>query len=275
MARINIYEELQVDPRFTLLCQMIPRNLAYGAIICLWELGQAYWKKKGDPQNIPRTLAEHLPNISDLVRCDFVRQVEDGSYYCAGSRERWAFLRSKSDAGKKSAEARQAKYGSAIPSNAPNLPNKRRTDTERAEPSSSSSSSSSKEEFKTNTDEATSQRNDPLADHMALGSHATERGVRDLLFNSYPVKRGWGGAWPVIRKLLAEKHSLYDMEHAVINYRKEVQRLKRPEDKIKSFPNFFKEGLWLDYVNPEKNEDFSKADNNDWEFIFGRKDTLE
>ena len=140
MARINIYEELQVDPRFNALCQLIPRNLAYGAICCLWETGMAYWKKKGEPHNIPEHIAELLPNITDLVRTKFVTKTEAG-YYCAGARERWQFLRSKSEAGKKSAASRAEKYGSSIPQGAKNSPNSHRTEPEHTEPSSSSSSS--------------------------------------------------------------------------------------------------------------------------------------
>lgn len=148
MARINVDDELRADPRFHILATLVPRHIAYGVLICFWELGQSYWKK--NHSMIPKQLAEQTPNYDELVRCGFA--VEKGDFvYCSGATERWGFLTARSEAGKKSVEARIEKYGTAIPHNASN---NMRTVTEirtsleqppnKTEPSSSSSSSSSK-----------------------------------------------------------------------------------------------------------------------------------
>lgn len=149
MARINLYEELPSDPRFTFLTSQIPRHEAFGSLICLWELGQAYWKK--DRSVIPHHLGDRLANIEHLVRSGFVTKTESG-YYCSGAKDRWDFLLVRSEHGRKgglaSAAARKEKYGSAIPNGASN-----RSQTEanaeakssKPKPSSSSSSSLNKE----------------------------------------------------------------------------------------------------------------------------------
>lgn len=122
-SRINVEEQLTSDPRFTKMSERIGRQLAFGAILCLWEIGQSYWKKY---ELIPNHLAEHLPNIKELIEFGLAKKEDDG-VYCSGARERWGFLTCRSEAGKASAKARRDKYGSATPSNASNSPNKNRT----------------------------------------------------------------------------------------------------------------------------------------------------
>ena len=153
MNRINVYEVLGADPRFNGLIMKIPKHMAYGALICLWDLGMIYWKNKDAPLNIPADMAKYLPNISELLEFGFVRIEADGSYYCCGAKDRWGHLRQISEqarkAGLASAEARKAKSGSAIPSNASNAKpaetERRRTAAERkrTQPKDSGSISSS------------------------------------------------------------------------------------------------------------------------------------
>lgn len=138
LARINLDDELRADPRFHLLCALVNRNLAYGALACLWELGQSYWKKA--ESLIPRTLAEHTPNYAELVQTGFAQERGE-EVYCSGAKERWGFLLARSEAGKRSAEARKAKFGTAIPFGASNRTNAEQPPN-KTEPSSSSSSSS-------------------------------------------------------------------------------------------------------------------------------------
>ena len=124
LARINIEDELRADPRFhTVLCGLVPRNLAFGALVCLWDLGQAYWKKH---ELIPDEAATHLPNFIELEKAGFVvKKVLGGQFgwYCKGAKDRWGFLTARSEAnranGRRSAEARREKYGTAQPSNKP------------------------------------------------------------------------------------------------------------------------------------------------------------
>jgi len=157
VARINVDNEFLCDPRMTILATKMPRHEAYGALVALWEVGQSYWKKnKG---LIPLQIFEFLPRAQELLASGFV-EVRDDGVYCKGANERWGFLLGPSEAGKKSAEARLKKFGTAVPIHAKNNPterppNDRRTAAERppkvppehlpnaAEHSSSSSSSSS------------------------------------------------------------------------------------------------------------------------------------
>lgn len=140
MARINVDDELRADPRFTSLCTIIPRHEAFGALVCLWEVGQSYWKK--GESLIPQNIFDLLPHCSDLVRVGFGVCSENG-VYCVGARERWGFLLARKEAGKRSAEARKQKYGSAIPVNGTNNRTKSEQPPNKTEHSSSSSSSSS------------------------------------------------------------------------------------------------------------------------------------
>lgn len=149
MPRINIDDELRGDPRFTALCTKIPRHEAFGALVCLWEVGQSYWKK--GEQLIPKAIFDLLPHSSELVRHSFGVCSENG-VYCVGARERWGFLLARSEAGKRSAMARNQKYGSPIPINGSNNRTNAEQKPNKTEHSSSSSSSSSL--FNTNTPQA-------------------------------------------------------------------------------------------------------------------------
>lgn len=144
MPRINVDDELRSDPRFHLLCTLLKRHEAYGSLICLWELGQAYWRKS--ESNIPRTLAEQTPNYPELLQAGFVTQV-DGGVYCSGAKERWGFLLARAAAGRKSAEARKRLFGTAQPPGGRQTRKHRTTieqESNKIEPSSSSSSSKRK-----------------------------------------------------------------------------------------------------------------------------------
>lgn len=152
LPRINIDDELRSDPRFHSLCNNTSRVVAIGSIFCLWELGQAYWKK--NESLIPIGLAEQLPNYSDLVRVGFAIPKDDG-VYCCGAKERWGFLIARSEAGKagglKSAQVRLEKYGTSIPNNASNLQSEAKTEAKPSKPKPSSSSSSSSSKYNTTT----------------------------------------------------------------------------------------------------------------------------
>lgn len=116
MARINIDEEIFTDPRFMALRGQLSEIEAMGSLVMLWRLGQIYWKKKGGIELIPRSLFDMLQNSEILVRTSFVVIKENG-IYCCGANERWGYLRNdqKVAAGKKSAESRRKKNGTAQP----------------------------------------------------------------------------------------------------------------------------------------------------------------
>lgn len=133
MSRINIDEKFKVDPRFIALCSLIQRHVAFGVVICLWELEEVYWKNNKAP--IPKALAERLPHIAEL-RCVGLAIDSDEGVFCPDAKERWGFLFDSVEKGRAgglaSAEARLKKYGSSIPVNATNqAPNGIRSETER------------------------------------------------------------------------------------------------------------------------------------------------
>lgn len=116
MPRINIDDTLRNDPRFEALCQELGKPMAYGTLICLWDLGMAYWRQS--KSLIPHHIFNSLQNASHLLRLGFV-ELRDGFVYCRGAEEKWKFILSHSENGKKggvaSAESRNQKYGTKQP----------------------------------------------------------------------------------------------------------------------------------------------------------------
>ncbi len=101
MARINVDEQLRADPRFHALCNLHPRHVAMGAVICLWELGQSYWKK--NRSLIPIDIFSLSPLADEMRRVGFVEEKPEG-IYCRGACERWDFLIKRIEGGKQRAE---------------------------------------------------------------------------------------------------------------------------------------------------------------------------
>ena len=184
LARINVYEELASDPRFVSLTCKIQRHEAFGSLVCLWEQGQSYWRK--DRSLIPSHIAERLPNISQLIEVGFVEKTDVG-YYCAGAKERWEFLLAMSENGKKSAEARRKKYGTAAPTNASNNRTKTEPTAEptaepkpnKTEPSSSSSSSKRKNTNTTEFDFESLYKKYPRHEGKAEGMRRARERIKD------------------------------------------------------------------------------------------------
>jgi hypothetical protein len=242
MPRINIDDELRVDPRFHTLCSKIPRHEAFGSLVCLWEIGQTYWKR--GKSLIPETLAEQLPHVQMLVDCEFALWTE-GGLYCFGAEERWSFLLKRAEAGAKggrsSAEARLEKYGSALPMNAKNSPKQNRSKTEapteasmqtyRSPPKPSSSSSSSEEKNNTNTPRV---------------AYAPEF---ETLWRMYPRKVGKKLGMTRALAQLKTPDLVADAHQAITNYNRYVEVNKTEPRYIKQFSTFM--NCWQDWVNPD------------------------
>lgn len=116
------------------MAQEMPKWEAIGSVVCLWEVGQAYWRKnKG---LIPELIFSLLHRHAELEKFGFVERRTEG-FYCKGANERWAFLLAASEAGKRSAEARRKKFGSAQPPGGRQTSRENRTDhrTESNDPS--------------------------------------------------------------------------------------------------------------------------------------------
>lgn len=151
MARINIEDCWWTDPRRSALIKAVgSEELADGIAIKAWRVAQTFWKtNKGlVPSNIFRTLS----NAAELISSGLA-EVRGESVYVRGSSAYLDWVREKheqaSDAGKKSAESRKKKTGSAQPqprktrTKLERTPNEPRTESNDAEPSDSVSGSSS------------------------------------------------------------------------------------------------------------------------------------
>lgn len=123
------------------------------AALRLWKLAQDFWGN--GKQMIPLELFEMIEAAPKLIEAKLV-SIEDGLVYVRGAREFLTWLHDKRLAaaagGKKSAESRKAKTGSAIPKNARNKPKKpakhrstTEADSSNTEPSDSYSDSGSKD----------------------------------------------------------------------------------------------------------------------------------
>ena len=61
MARINIEDELQEDPRFHMLEESVGRIMALGIVAHAFKMAQFYWTKKDAPRSlVPKKLFLHL-----------------------------------------------------------------------------------------------------------------------------------------------------------------------------------------------------------------------
>ncbi len=128
MARINIEECWWTDPRRSALTVIFgSEELADARALRAWRLGQDFWKH--GRQLVPKTLFDLLPGASNLVRVGLA-DVRESFVYVRGSSAYLDWTAEKRqqaiEAGKKSAEARRLKDGTAQP-----RPKKPRTKPER------------------------------------------------------------------------------------------------------------------------------------------------
>lgn len=216
MARINVDNEVLCDPRLVLLSQRMSRYMAIGALVSMWEVGQAYWKK--NKSLIPYEIFNQLPKYQDLEDCGFVELREEG-IYCKGAEERWHFLLAQSENGKKSAAARKRKYGTSIPINSTNFP---RTKSE--PPPNQSEHSSSSSFFNTNT-------------------HTREEAFL-CVFELYPKKTE---KMEGLRRFKGLDLDIERLKVAVANYSAYIKQNKINPRYIKKFSSFLTD--WQDWLN--------------------------
>lgn len=167
--------------------------MAFGSLICLWDLGMSYWKDK--KKLIPEHIYNALPNASNLLRHGFAT-LRDGFVYCNGANEKWSFLFSFSESGSKggkaSVEARKKKYGTSkpMPVDKPLKSGKKR-EASRSDTNYSSSSSSSSSVFTS----ATSSPNS-FSDPAQSAGHASPTSkVRKAFQESYKQVYGYELHW--------------------------------------------------------------------------------
>lgn len=127
------------DPRRGSLIEKIGEITTDGTAFKLWRLAFLYFKRG---ELVPTELFDRVPNSDLFVQEGLAERRTDG-VYVRGSKDafKWydAGISQRTEAGKKSAEARRKKFGSAIPINAsnaspdqgPNAPQRDRTESER------------------------------------------------------------------------------------------------------------------------------------------------
>lgn len=116
MARINIDNEIFLDPRFQSLSSKLGGSYAaLGMLAIFWFAAQRRW---GKGELLPK--AEFLPDWRPLVDCNFAEEREAG-FYAKGAEEHFSWYAEKCEAarigGRASAEARRKKFGTAQPKN--------------------------------------------------------------------------------------------------------------------------------------------------------------
>lgn len=98
MARINIEDTLDDDPRFQYLQKLVGRQTAYGVWRDVAKQAQQYWKK--DRSLIPKHIFKFIENHQAMVDSDLVEEHDHG-FKLVGSEEAFAWLIQKVNAGKK------------------------------------------------------------------------------------------------------------------------------------------------------------------------------
>jgi hypothetical protein len=119
MARINIEECWWSDPRRTKLLLKIG-FAADAAAVNMWRIAQEFWGRNRGL--VPREVFDKLEYSAELIQCGLA-DVRERSVYVRGCSEYLEWHAEKreqaSAAGKKSAEARRKKDGSAQPKGGP------------------------------------------------------------------------------------------------------------------------------------------------------------
>lgn len=124
MARINIEECWWIDPRRSKLIRLLgSESTADGEAVKMWRLAQEYWKNgRGF---VPKEIFESLEVSSKLIEAGLAK-LEGDFVYVKGSSQHldWVYDQKakQSAGGKKSAETRKRKFGSAQPPKKPAKP---------------------------------------------------------------------------------------------------------------------------------------------------------
>lgn len=118
---VKVRPEVWTDPRMKILEKCMSKYEAIGRLVEFWGLAQAYWVS-GSP--VPAKLFACLDS-NVLISAGFAEEV-DGGIRAMGDHEHFDWLKKQQERGRKSAEARRQKYGTAAPVN----PNQSRTEVE-------------------------------------------------------------------------------------------------------------------------------------------------
>lgn len=205
MARINIEDSIFKDPRFINYCiKKGDQNLALGCLVNFWIIAQKFFLSHGEIPN-----EEFIKYYLDetIIMVGLAERTQTG-VKAKGQNKEFAWLASKKKAGsaggKKSAENRKTKYGTAQPkleASASKTPKQTRSKTKHTEASFLSSHSSllfnnllSKENLKNNESEVTTPSfegeatgiNHPVEEKQKAAVHV----LRDSFCQAYKKRYG-------------------------------------------------------------------------------------
>lgn len=110
MARINLEDTLLNGPKLKFLCKSMPRFIAIGKLVELFEIAQLYWKQ--DRRLIPNDVFGLGEFPAEFETFGFIEKRPGGVYVC-GSEDQFEWLHQRIEAGrrggKKSGEIRENK----------------------------------------------------------------------------------------------------------------------------------------------------------------------
>ncbi len=116
MARVNVEDDLFSDPRFRVLVRIVgDEDKAIGMCVRAWLLAQRYWANGN--KLVPKKIWT-AAGLAPLHEVDLAEERANGTY-CRGTEKHLSWLsdltETRAKAGKRSAEVRLERYGTAQP----------------------------------------------------------------------------------------------------------------------------------------------------------------
>lgn len=108
MARINVEDSIYKDARFIdLLISLGSKESAIGALVIAWSVAQEYFLKNGGKIPLSKWSQQKLKN--EIIDCGLASIVDGEFVYLSGTENQFAWLKTASNKGAKSGEARRLK----------------------------------------------------------------------------------------------------------------------------------------------------------------------
>lgn len=279
MSRINIDIKISSDYRFQRFMLLVgDRVKAKGFMWELWELALVHWYP--NKQLIPYSDWESSGLPHWLVECGLAEKRESG-YYARGSEDYFAWKFDCRDAGRKSAESRKKKYGTAQPI-ASETPNDVRTAPNAIElnltlnpnlnKKNNTSTFASRNVGDTVTPSASGEEllTSPPKKQKKTKLEATPEVLAEIeaIYELYPYRKKGQDKRKGIQRLLAQLEvgslNLGTFRAATINYSNSIDVENDPDgDFVKMFATFTNPDIWTEWINVEKPKHV-KVDENEY-----------
>lgn len=250
MARINVEDSIWSDSRFMQLCLLLGDQFkAVGCLVVAWKTAQQHWCPNRNPIPKKAFLEAGLP--IELVKANFADVVEGEAILMRGCDKHFAWWFEKQEAGRKSAEARKEKYGSAQPVRTPvrdsRTPVRETSNTTRTAPEPLTLTLSLDTINKPQTGGA------PLpsvAECVGLESDKKAQFDFEKIFEAYPRPLGKKDGLVIAKRSITTQENYEKLATAVNNYAEHMKREGTELKHIKYFSSFMTS--WEDWVTPPK-----------------------